>query len=250
DPTRPTIGATDREKYPQMNRIPDLLGWNIYPGWYGGSKSLENFGTWLDQRRYASRSGGFCVSEYGAGANPAQHEENARQPKTNGQWHPEEWQAHVHETDWAAIKSRSFVWGSFAWNMFDFSSSGRHEGDIPAINDKGLVTIDRQIKKDAFYFYKANWSDEPTLYITGRRFTDRTNNLADVKVYSNLPKPTLWLNGISIGSSDNRGAGVFIWKSISLIPGENQIEVRAYDKEHHEITDKCIWKLTSSNSSL
>ena len=250
DPTRPTIGATDREKYPQMNKIPDLLGWNIYPGWYGGAKSLENFGAWLDQRRYASRSGGLCVSEYGAGANPAQHEENARQPKTNGQWHPEEWQAHVHEADWVAIKSRSFVWGSFVWNMFDFPSSGRHEGDIPAINDKGLVTIDRQIKKDAFYFYKANWSSEPTLYITGRRFTDRTNNLADVKVYSNLSKPTLWLNGTSIGSGNNRGDGVFIWKSIPLISGENQIEVRADDKEHHEITDKCIWKLKSSNSSL
>ena len=190
------------------------------------------------------------MSEYGAGANPAQHEENARQPKTNGQWHPEEWQAHVHEADWVAIKSRSFVWGSFVWNMFDFPSSGRHEGDIPAINDKGLVTIDRQIKKDAFYFYKANWSSEPTLYITGRRFTDRTNNLADVKVYSNLSKPTLWLNGTSIGSGNNRGDGVFIWKSIPLISGENQIEVRADDKEHHEITDKCIWKLKSSNSSL
>ena len=72
----------------------------------------------------------------------------------------------VHETAWAAMKARPFVWGTFVWNMFDFAVSTRHEGGVPGRNDKGLVTYDRKIKKDAFYFYKANWSDEPVLYIT------------------------------------------------------------------------------------
>ena len=69
------------------------------------------------------------------------------------------------------MKERPFVWGTFVWNMFDFAVSTRHEGGIPGRNDKGLVTYDRKIKKDAFFFYKANWSDEPMLYITSRRFT-------------------------------------------------------------------------------
>ena len=70
-----------------------------------GWASPEYVGTWLDQDRYTSRHGGFCVSEYGAGANPEQHEDNPQQPKPDGQWHPEEWQAIVHEAAWAAIKS-------------------------------------------------------------------------------------------------------------------------------------------------
>ena len=61
DPTRPTIAATSNNRMPQMNRIPDLLGWNIYPGWYSGSK--DDFGKLLDQRRNDSRHGGFSVSQ-------------------------------------------------------------------------------------------------------------------------------------------------------------------------------------------
>ena len=125
DSTRPTIAATDRLDLPQMNKIPDLLGWNIYPGWYRGAK--EDYGHELDIRRDTSRQTGFCVSEYGAGANTAQHEQNPPQPKPKGPWHPEEWQAEVHEAAWAAIKSRPFVWGSFVWCMFDFAVGSRHE---------------------------------------------------------------------------------------------------------------------------
>ena len=86
------------------------------------------------------------------------------------------------------MKSRPFVWGTFVWNMADFTSFWRHEGGVPGRNDKGLVTYDRKIKKDAFYFYKANWSDEPMIYITSRRFTERTNAVTDVKIYSNAAR--------------------------------------------------------------
>ena len=65
-----------------MNKIPDLLGWNIYPGWYSGWGPKESFGALLDRGRSMSRYGGFCVSEYGAGANVEQHEENPEQPKS------------------------------------------------------------------------------------------------------------------------------------------------------------------------
>ncbi len=84
-----------------------------------------------------SKYGGFCVSEYGAGANVEQHEENPKQPKTDGQWHPEEYQALVHEAAWSAMKARPFVWGTFAWNMFDFTSNSRHEGGIRGATLKG-----------------------------------------------------------------------------------------------------------------
>ncbi|HVM62259.1 MAG TPA: glycoside hydrolase family 2 TIM barrel-domain containing protein [Verrucomicrobiae bacterium] len=243
DPTRPTIAATCTERYPQMNKIPDWLGWNFYPGWYtpGGTEVMSK---WLDERRDSSRHGGFCVSEYGAGANVTQHEQNPKQPVTTGQWHPEEWQAIVHEADWAMFKSRPYIWGTFVWNMFDFTSYFRHEGAQLGRNDKGLVTYDRKTKKDAFYFYKANWSDEPTLYITSRRFTARTNAVTDVKVYSNAAEVKLLINGVSQGTRTNGVNGVFIWKDAHLKPGENQIEAQAR-RRGQAIEDRCVWTLAS-----
>ncbi len=240
DPTRPTIAATCVLQSPQMNKIPDLIGWNIYPGWYASTK--ETYGYKLDLRQATSRHGGFCVSEYGAGANTTQHEQDPQQPKPSSQWHPEEWQAAVHETAWAAIKARPFVWGSFVWVMFDFAVNKRHEGGQVALNDKGLVTRDRKIKKDAFYFYKANWSDEPVLYITSRRFTERTNALTDVKVYSNLQEPELFINGRSQGKRYDGTNAVFIWKNLQLKFGENSVKVRA-KKSGQPLTDQCTWTL-------
>ncbi|MGA9451088.1 MAG: glycoside hydrolase family 2 TIM barrel-domain containing protein [Verrucomicrobiia bacterium] len=240
DPTHPTIAATCTDKLPQMNKIPDWLGWNIYPGWYRGTKN--DFGPELDRLRDTSRQGGFCVSEYGAGANTTQHEQDPKQPKADGQWHPEEWQAEVHEAAWAAMKQRPFVWGTFVWNMFDFAVSTRHEGGIAGRNDKGLVTYDRQTRKDAFYFYKVNWSDEPVLYITSRRFTERTNAVTDVKVYSNASKVELLLNGKSLGTRSDGTNCVFIWKDVTLQPGENRVATRA-ERYGKELSDSCVWTL-------
>ena len=242
DPTRPTIAATSNDGMPQMNKIPDLLGWNIYPGWYSGWGTKDDFGASLDNRRSDSQHGGFCVSEYGAGANITQHEDNPKPPVPASQWHPEEWQNEVHEAAWAAMKQRSFVWGTFVWNMFDFAVSTRHEGGVPGRNDKGLVTYDRKIKKDAFYFYKANWSDEPVLYITSRRFTERTNAVTDVKIYSNAKEVELSLNGNSQGKRNDGTNGVFIWKKVKLSPGENQVEARA-ERDGKSLSDRCIWTL-------
>jgi beta-galactosidase len=242
DPTRPTIAATSNDGMPQMNKVPDLLGWNIYPGWYSGWGTKDDFGASLDKRRYDSRYGGFCVSEYGAGANVNQHEQNPEQPETDGQWHPEEWQSLVHEAAWAAMKTRPFVWGTFAWNMFDFAVNTRHEGGILGRNDKGLVTYDRKIKKDAFYFYKANWSEEPVLYITSRRFTERTNAATDVKIYSNANEVELLLNGVSQGKLNDGTNCVFVWKNVELKSGENKVEAKA-ENDGTYLTDSCVWTL-------
>jgi beta-galactosidase len=225
-----------------MNKIPDLLGWNIYPGWYREWGPLANFKATLDGYRATSRSGGYCVSEYGAGANVLQHEQHPRQPRDNGQWHPEEWQALLHEEAWAQMKSRPFIWGTFVWNLSDFTSYWRNEGGVRGRNDKGLVTYDRQTKKDAFYFYKANWSDEPFVYITSRRHLERTNAVTDVKVYSNARGVEVFLNSVSRGTQTSNGNGVYLWKDLELAPGENRVEARAR-KDGQSLSDECVWNL-------
>jgi len=107
--------------------------------------------------------------------------------------------------------------------MFDFASDGRAEGDHLGRNDKGLVTYDRKTKKDAFFFYKANWSSEPVIYVTERRYTPRNIASGPVKVYSNCDSVELKLNGVSLGTASGDDC-VFVWPKVTLARGQNRIE--------------------------
>ena len=113
-----------------------------------------------------------------------------------------------------------------------------------ARNDKGLVTYDRKVRKDAFYFYKANWSTEPVLYLTDRRFAERTNAVIQVKAYSNLATATLSMNHQLIGTGTNDGNGVMVWPNVRLTPGENQAEVQGRTAAGQELADQCKWHLS------
>lgn len=243
DPTRPTVAGTaggHMLKYAEMTATPDLIAGNFYPGWYEGE--VTELGDWLDKYNKAFAGRGIAVSEYGAGASVAQHEQGmTKGPATRGRWHPEEWQAILHETQYAAINARPSVWGSYVWTMFDFASATRTEGDRDAVNDKGLVTYDRKTRKDAFYFYKANWSAEPVLYITSRRHTERTQAVTDIKVYSNAEHVELKVNGRAQAPAAANGVRVFVWKNVTLTPGENLVDVTASTPNGKTITDSCRW---------
>ena len=159
--------AANVEKRPE-NSVPDIMAFNTYPGWYWAEPSEMK--STLERWNRQCGNKGIAVSEYGAGANVWHHWQTGKKtPKADGVFHPEEWQATVHEQTYDAIKRSGFAWGSFVWNMFDFASASRNEGDMPGMNDKGLVSYDRKIRKDAFYFYQSEWSEEPVVHIASRR---------------------------------------------------------------------------------
>jgi beta-galactosidase len=199
----------------------DVVGYNYYFGWYMGSYELV--GAWADALHQAQPSLRFSLSEYGAGASVVQHQDPPVQPVTTAPFHPEEYQTALHESTWVQLASRPYIWGKFIWNMFDFASDGRSEGDAAGRNDKGLVTFDRQIRKDAFFWYKANWSSEPLVHITSRRFNPRTTPTVDVKVYSNLRTVTLSVNGSAM-STQTSESRVFRFPAVPLQVGENAVE--------------------------
>ena len=87
------------------------------------------------------------------------------------------------------------MWGTYVWNMFDFAADARNQGGEAGMNHKGLVTFDRRTKKDSFYIYKAYWSKQPFVHITGKRFANRTGKSTVIKVYSNMQSVSLYVNG-------------------------------------------------------
>ena len=185
---------------------------------------------------------GIAVSEYGHGASVDMHENPAQRPSPTGFWHPEEWQSHAHEVNYRCIRERPEVWGAFVWNMFDFGSSSRFEGESPGINDKGLVTYDRKTPKDAYFFYRANWSPRPTVYITSRRLAERTEKTVPVKVYSNGSVVKLSVNGKPVGSVKPDDLKRAVWPEVTLKPGVNTITATA-SIGGKTYTDSCKWTL-------
>ncbi|WP_343330810.1 DUF4982 domain-containing protein [Polaribacter staleyi] len=123
--------------------------------------------------------------------------------------------------------------------MFDFSVAGWNRGGIPNLNHKGLVSYDRKIKKDAFYFYKANWSKDLVLYIAERRNIDRTSEEIKVKVYTNTPKVTLFVNDKKVAMQKNTSdIKVVVFDNVTLQKGDNTIRVVS-----EKLSDEIVWNL-------
>lgn len=239
DPSRITTAASNTEDH-RLHEITDLIAWNRYFGWYRGAPS--DIGSWLDELHNDRPDFKIGLSEYGAGASAFHHENELIKPIAPGRWHPEKWQSHYHEEYWKVIKDRPYVWGSYIWNMFDFGAAHRSEGEVIGKNDKGLITFDRKIKKDAFYFYKANWNpDDKFVYITERRFVIRDEAETKVRVYSNCTEAELFINEKAYGKALGN-YGIIEWENVTLNPGENKIEVFGKDK-NKEYFDQCVWVL-------
>lgn len=234
DPGRLTYGGTNKGPSKEINNTTDLLAFNGYPGWYGGTSAGMKGSIEAYLKKNAHR--GIAISEYGAGASIKHHETNPKKPVPTSHWHPEEYQALHHEIQFKIVKDNPRVWGSYIWNMFDFCSVWRNEGDRPGMNDKGIVTHDRQTRKDTFFFYKANWSNEPVLYIAAHRHTERSAALTPIKVYSNLPEVTLVVNAKTIGAKTPDDMQTILWDQVKLEEGANTITVKAGQQ-----STSCIW---------
>ena len=203
----------------KLNEITDLVGYNIYFGWYYGQ--MKDYSDYLDRFHNARPALPLGISEYGVDSNLALHSD---QPHLKD--YTEEYQALWHETVYPQIESKPWLWGSFVWNMFDFSSSRRDEGGVKFVNGKGLVSRDRTVRKDAFYYYKAKWSREPFVHLCGHRFTKRCGSEIDVRVYINQAKVQLAVNGTVIAEQVNDGNGTVVFKAVALNPGETRLEAR------------------------
>ena len=248
DRSRPTViadccEATPGEKVdylPTLTGEADLMGYNRYFGWYYGK--VGDLGPHLDALHSKYPKVSLSVSEYGAGGALSQHVDDPAAHKINagGRPHPEEYQSWIHEQSWPQLRKRRYLWATWIWNMFDFSSR-RKEGDAVDINDKGLVTFDRKVKKDAFFYYKAQWSDESVVYIASRRFVDRTDARTSIKVYSNAGRVALTLNGKPQGEVECADR-ICLLPGVRLIPGPNVVEASAAFPSG-TVRDRVEWRL-------
>lgn len=215
DPTRLTtiahVSMTPIEG--PMHHITDVESYNHYFGWYGGK--MEDNGPWMDNFHKIHPDICLGLSEYGCegiityhGPNPACKD------------YSEEYQALYHEHMAKMLDERPWIWSSHVWNMFDFGCAARNEGGVAGRNNKGLVTIDRKTKKDSYYIYKAYWNKEPMVHLCGKRYSQRAGETTQIRVYSNQPSVTLYLNGEKV--EEQSADKVFVFQ-VALAEGFNTL---------------------------
>jgi len=211
-----------------LHGITDVESYNHYFGWYGGS--YENNEKWLDD--FHAKHPDICLglSEYGAEGIITYQPD---QPKCRD--YSESYQAEYHEHMAKILMERPYLWSTHVWNMFDFGCAARNEGGTAGRNNKGLVTIDRKIKKEAFYLYKAYWSREPFVYLCGRRYSRRASHTTSVKVYSNLNRVSLYVNGEPFATL--HGDKIFLFENIPLNDGFTFLTAKAEDREGNPVSD-------------
>lgn len=218
DATRPTTMAHAFMLDPNdpFVQLPDICSYNLYYGWYLGE--LQQNDEFFDTFHKNHPDCVIGLSEFGADANPAY--QSARPER--GDW-SESYQAVYHEHMLKMWSERPYIWAMHVWNGFDFGADGRGEGGKPGQNQKGLVTFDRKTKKDAYFIYKAYLSSDPFVHLCGRRYVHRTESQTEIKVYSNQPRVTLFVDGKEFAAQD----GDKIFKFIVPISGTHEIKAVA-----------------------
>lgn len=245
DPDRYTVAVNGygHANHP-VNQNTDIQGMNRYFGWY--EKKVQDIKPWVEglEKDYPWQK--LMLTEYGADANLDHQTEYLGDALNWGKpYYPETFQIKTHEYQWSVIAEHPYIIASYLWNMFDFAVPMWSRGGVPARNLKGLMTFDRKIKKDSYYWYKANWSKSPVLYLTQRRNTDRERKQTSVTVYSNIGTPKVYLNGKELTGIRKGYTDVhYIFDQVTLEKGKNKIKaVAVYNGK--EYVDEIEWDYQS-----
>lgn len=181
-----------------ISQITDIVGWNLYQGWYGGD--FSGFDRFVAEQHRNHPAHPMIISEYGAGSDQRLH---SLQPRAFD--FSIEYQQMYLEHYLPVLENTPYICGGTHWNFINFASALRDES-MPRINNKGLVYADRT-PKDVYYYYKAAWrKDIPVLHIASRDWTWRTGVqqgdapvMLPVKVYTNLPEVEFFIDGKPVG---------------------------------------------------
>lgn len=230
DPSRATMlpchSSLEHYDNAGITALPDIIGMNIYHGWYQGT--FPGFDRQLDKLHAQYPDKSFIVTEYGGDCDIRIRS-----------FRPERFDFSVdyamllHEHYLRAICERQFVSGATVWNLNDFYSEVRGDA-LPHINCKGLCTLDRR-PKDTYHFYRAALLQEPVVHIctADRAFRSGVETAAGValeptKIYTNAPQVEVWHNGQKLGifAVENFTATV----DVPFCDGVNRIEAVIRDK--------------------
>jgi len=118
----------------------------------------------------------------------------------------------THEEAWKAVKDRPYMSGLFIWTGFDYIGEPAPYGDLAVSSYFGIFDL-CGFPKDAYYFYKSQWTAEPMVHILPH-WNWKEGQQIDVVGYTNCDEVKLYLNNTLIGTKDFKNSDRLIlrWK--------------------------------------
>jgi beta-galactosidase len=219
--TRDPQRLTALRRFEPGARIVDVYSPSIWSGWYRGryvdyeaalNEALARYPRMLHiEWGGDSHLGRHRISDH-LGAEIARESDHAERPgiatsedgppraSRDGDWSESyildlmEWHLQVQ------LRSPQLA-GNAQWIFKDFGTPLRPENPIPYVNQKGL--IDRAgHPKDVYYLFQSYLTTTPMCYIESPTWPVRSGKVGEiqrVRVYSNCPSVTLYVNGVSYG---------------------------------------------------
>lgn len=215
-----------------ITRLPDIIGVNLYQGWYGGV--FSDFDRQLDRLHADYPDKALVVTEYGADADI-----RIRSAQPERFDFSVDYAMLYHEHYLPQILKRDFMAGATVWNLNDFYAEPRGDA-VPHVNCKGLHALDRR-PKDTYRYYQAMLLAEPVVHICGgdRSFRSGVETAPGVstecvKVYTNAPEVELRLDGRSLGIRPTENCTATF--DVPFRNGRNRLEA-IIRREGHEYRD-------------
>ena len=226
DPTRKSVMAFNMTNlYNEIGlNLVDVVGWNLYHGWY--VDKLSDFDKWCEDQHQRYPNKPMIISEWGAGSDRRLHSYQA---------HPFDFSIEYQQTYiehyLPFIEEKPWISGCSYWNFIDFNVAARQES-MPRVNNKGAAYNDRTLK-DVGYYFKAMWrKDVPVVHIASRDWATRTGKASDtqsIKIYSNLSEVELIVNGKSQGKK--KVSNCFALFDVSLPFGSSTLEAKGFGEK-------------------
>ncbi|MEP4535375.1 MAG: glycoside hydrolase family 2 TIM barrel-domain containing protein [Cyclobacteriaceae bacterium] len=242
DPTRLTLipNHGDFNIYHQtgLTDVSQIIGWNLYYGWY--EPSFSGLTDYLTNAHSKVADKPMIITEYGAGADPRIRSLNPERFDFSI-----DWQFNYHLEDLRQFDDLPFLAGAAVWNLCDFGAEHRPDA-VPHINSKGLMIHDRQ-PKDTYFLYQAWLSRKSVIQILPTLFPVLPKSLGEdtlfwpIKVVSNFEKAVITVNGNEFPPKEIED-GYAEW-FVPLIGDRLYIEATGF-KENESITTSTTYSLS------
>lgn len=215
DASRPTVAMSNQDG--DINFITDLIVWQQAVGWQSGE--ITDLDLWQGALRtsWGHLRQAVC---YGESSNPARYGEAKRCSAHAANLR----QQSFHE-GYLRLVDEELFWGVWLNSMFDGGSTRYQRG----VRNSGVVAGDHTSRKDLFYLYKSQWGRrKPTLHITDKERTIRTDEKQVLTVYSSMGTPVMTINGDTV-ACQNVARTVYRTDTLRL-NGKNDVRVSVGDR--------------------
>ena len=123
----------------------------------------------------------------------------------------------THEKSWKDLLANPRLTGIFVWTGFDYRGEPTPYA-WPCINSHFGIMDTCGFPKDAWYYYKAVWTDEPMIHFFPHWDHKTEGEEVNVRIVGNCDKVELILNGESLGERELDKTGHIDWK-VEYAPG-------------------------------